>query len=56
MREREKSYFPDQGSYPQQQQEDKEVQLQSIVDRFSILKSVKMLPTHFKRLWVTGIV
>ena len=42
MREREKSYFPDQGSYPQQE-EDKEVQLQSIVDRFSILKSVKTI-------------
>ena len=37
MREREKSYFRDQGSYPQEEQE---VQLQSIVDRFSILKSV----------------
>ena len=43
MREREKSYFLDQAS-PQPQQQPQQPQLQSIVDRFSILKSVKMQP------------
>ena len=43
MREREKSYFLDQASpQPQQQQQPQQPQLQSIVDRFSILKSVKI--------------